>query len=358
MRQKGAVRLNNVKRKGKSESLQNCANANDNWLKLKLHSLPNNASSGIKPACGSHRQPVCLGAWIALPKEEDNMNTKHQIKPEDLLEMVMGYEFQTPVTFSEFAETFALYRELTPTQVTDRSGKSLGDVDLTAATSLLQSLEEAGYVIMRNVEEKVVPVREKSVYELAVADGFKGTEEDWMKHVTSLIKSGRKQYVLLTTNYGQIKIELDGEKAPITVANFLTYVREGFYNGLLFHRVIDGFMIQGGGMYNDKGSLVVKSSSRKPIENEAKNMLRNDKYTIAMARTSNPHAATSQFFINVKNNDFLNYPGQDGWGYAVFGKVVEGTDVVDKIKAVKTTRVGMYADVPAEPVIIEKAEEV
>jgi peptidyl-prolyl cis-trans isomerase B (cyclophilin B) len=160
--------------------------------------------------------------------------------------------------------------------------------------------------------------------------------------------------VILTTNHGTIKLELDAEKAPKTVANFLDYVQSGHYNGTIFHRVIDGFMIQGGGF--EPG--MKQKPTNDPIENEAKNGLKNEPYTIAMARTSAPHSASAQFFINVKNNSFLDYPGQDGWGYCVFAKVVEGTDVVDKIKSVKTTRTGMFADVPVENVIIEKAEVV
>jgi peptidyl-prolyl cis-trans isomerase B (cyclophilin B) len=160
--------------------------------------------------------------------------------------------------------------------------------------------------------------------------------------------------VILTTNHGTIKLELDAEKAPKTVANFLAYVQSGHYNGTIFHRVIDGFMIQGGGF--EPG--MKQKPTNDPIENEAKNGLKNEPYTIAMARTSAPHSASAQFFINVKNNSFLDYPGQDGWGYCVFGKVVEGTDVVDKIKSVKTTRTGMHSDVPVENVVIEKAEVV
>jgi peptidyl-prolyl cis-trans isomerase B (cyclophilin B) len=160
--------------------------------------------------------------------------------------------------------------------------------------------------------------------------------------------------VLLTTNHGNIKLELDAEKAPKTVDNFLNYVRAGHYDGTIFHRVIDGFMIQGGGF--EPG--MKQKPTNDPIENEAKNGLKNEPYTIAMARTSAPHSASAQFFINIKNNSFLDYPGQDGWGYCVFGKVSEGTDIVDKIRAVKTTRAGMHADVPVEDVVIEKAEVV
>lgn len=158
--------------------------------------------------------------------------------------------------------------------------------------------------------------------------------------------------VLLTTNHGNIKIELNAEKAPKTVANFLAYVTEGFYTNTIFHRVIDGFMIQGGGFEPGMKQKTTKS----PIENEAKNGLSNMKYAVAMARTSDPHSASAQFFINTTNNSFLDFPGQDGWGYCVFGNVVEGMEVVDKIKAVKTSRSGMSQDVPVEDVVIIKAE--
>jgi len=158
--------------------------------------------------------------------------------------------------------------------------------------------------------------------------------------------------VILTTNHGKITIELDAEKAPKTVENFLAYVNSGHYAGTIFHRVIDGFMIQGGGF--EPG--MKQKPTNDTVENEAKNGLKNDLYTLAMARTSDPHSASAQFFININNNTFLDYPGQDGWGYCVFGKVTDGTDIVEKIKAVKTTRSGMFADVPVEDVIIEKAE--
>lgn len=158
--------------------------------------------------------------------------------------------------------------------------------------------------------------------------------------------------VILTTNHGKIKIELDAEKAPKSVENFLAYVRAGHYDGTIFHRVIDGFMIQGGGF--EPG--MKQKPTNDPVENEAKNGLKNEPYTVAMARTSAPHSASAQFFININNNSFLDYPGQDGWGYCVFGKVVEGTDVVDKIKSVKTTRSGMFADVPVDNIVIQKAE--
>ena len=158
--------------------------------------------------------------------------------------------------------------------------------------------------------------------------------------------------VLITTNLGKITVELDAEKAPKTVANFLDYVNKGHYNNTIFHRVIGDFMIQGGGF--EPG--MKQKPAEQTVENEAKNGLKNDTYTLAMARTSDPHSASAQFFINVKNNSFLDYPGQDGWGYAVFGKVSDGTDVVDQIRKVKTSRSGMFADVPVDPVIIEKVE--
>jgi peptidyl-prolyl cis-trans isomerase B (cyclophilin B) len=159
--------------------------------------------------------------------------------------------------------------------------------------------------------------------------------------------------VKLLTNFGEITLELNAEKAPITVANFLQYVDSGFYNGTIFHRVINGFMIQGGGF---DGKMQQKATADE-IKNEADNGLANDIYTIAMARTSAPHSASSQFFINVGNNDFLNYtaPNSSGWGYCVFGKVTAGMDVVDKIKKVATTSRNGHQDVPVENVIIETA---
>jgi peptidyl-prolyl cis-trans isomerase B (cyclophilin B) len=157
--------------------------------------------------------------------------------------------------------------------------------------------------------------------------------------------------VKLLTNFGEITLELNAEKAPITVANFLQYVDSGFYNGTIFHRVINGFMIQGGGF----DSKMQQKASANEIKNEADNGLANDIYTIAMARTSAPHSASNQFFINVGNNDFLNYtaPNSSGWGYCVFGKVTAGMDVVDKIKKVATTTRNGHQDVPVENVIIE-----
>jgi peptidyl-prolyl cis-trans isomerase B (cyclophilin B) len=159
--------------------------------------------------------------------------------------------------------------------------------------------------------------------------------------------------VKLSTNFGDITLELNAEKAPITVANFIQYVESGFYDGLVFHRVIDDFMIQGGGM----DAQMKQKPTKAEIKNEADNGLSNDQYTIAMARTSVPHSASSQFFININDNHFLNHtaPTPSGWGYCVFGKVIEGMDVVDKIKSVKTGSKAGHQDVPIEPVIIEKA---
>lgn len=167
---------------------------------------------------------------------------------------------------------------------------------------------------------------------------------------------GKPQMVKLHTNKGDITIELYADKAPETVKNFVEYVNSGFYNGTIFHRVINNFMIQGGGF--EPG--MKQKPTRAPVKNEAANGLTNDAYTIAMARTSDPQSATAQFFINVRNNDFLNYtaPTQQGYGYCVFGKVVEGKDVVDAIKQVRTGNSGYFQDVPVEDVVIIKAEMV
>jgi peptidyl-prolyl cis-trans isomerase B (cyclophilin B) len=162
--------------------------------------------------------------------------------------------------------------------------------------------------------------------------------------------------VKLHTNHGVITLELDAAKAPVTVENFLGYVKSGHFNNTIFHRVIDGFMIQGGGF--EPGMKQKPTGAQ--IKNEADNKLKNDKYTVAMARTSDPHSATAQFFINIADNDFLNHtaPNAQGWGYCVFGKVTGGADIVDKIKGVKTGNRGGHQNVPTEDVIIEKAEVV
>jgi peptidyl-prolyl cis-trans isomerase B (cyclophilin B) len=161
--------------------------------------------------------------------------------------------------------------------------------------------------------------------------------------------------VKLTTNHGDIVIELNAEKAPITVANFIEYVKAGHYENTVFHRVIGNFMVQGGGF---EPGMKEKKDKRPSIQNEADNGLSNDKYTVAMARTMEPHSASAQFFINVGDNSFLNHsaPTVQGWGYAVFGEVVEGMDVVEKIKAVATTSKSGHQDVPVDDVIIERAE--
>ncbi|MFF0009999.1 peptidylprolyl isomerase [Streptomyces sp. NPDC005374] len=160
--------------------------------------------------------------------------------------------------------------------------------------------------------------------------------------------------VELTTNFGRIVLELADAEAPKTVENFLTYVGNGHYDGTIFHRVIDGFMVQGGGFTQQ----MQQKSTLEPVQNEADNGLKNDEYTVAMARTNAPHSATAQFFINVGDNEFLNYKSQtpNGWGYAVFGKVVEGKDVVDRIKVVPTGSSRGHGDVPVEPVVIESAK--
>jgi peptidyl-prolyl cis-trans isomerase B (cyclophilin B) len=168
------------------------------------------------------------------------------------------------------------------------------------------------------------------------------------------LTQGKKTMVKLHTNQGVITLQLDAEKAPLSVQNFLDYANSGFYENTIFHRVIPNFMIQGGGF--EPG--MKQKETRAPVQNEAANGLKNDKYTIAMARTNAPHSASSQFFINTKKNDFLDYPGQDGWGYCVFGKVIEGTEVVDAIGAAKTGITSGFQDVPKDDIIITKMEVV
>lgn len=176
-----------------------------------------------------------------------------------------------------------------------------------------------------------------------------------LSQTTNKPNQGKKMSsVKFTTSMGSFTLQLDAEKAPKTVENFLQYVRDGHYTGTVFHRVISNFMVQGGGF--EKG--MKQKPTRAPVENEANNGLKNEEYTVAMARTSDPHSASAQFFINVKNNSFLNFssPTSQGWGYAVFGKVSEGTDVVDAIKKVQTGNKGGHGDVPTVDVVIEKAE--
>lgn len=172
--------------------------------------------------------------------------------------------------------------------------------------------------------------------------------------LTAFAQTKKKPMVKLKTNFGDITIALDAEKAPNTVANFLEYAKSGFYSNTVFHRVINCFMIQGGGF--EPG--MKQKNTGAPVKNEANNGLKNEKYTIAMARTNDPHSATAQFFINTENNEFLNFksPTPQGWGYCVFGKVTEGTDVVDKIVGVRTSSKGFHQDVPVEDVIIQSVE--
>ena len=170
--------------------------------------------------------------------------------------------------------------------------------------------------------------------------------------ITMAAQAADMPKVSLKTSMGEIVLELNPAAAPKTVDNFLAYVKSGQYKDVIFHRVMNGFMIQGGGF--DK-SMTQKGNLRPPIQNEAANGLKNEPYTIAMARTSDPHSASAQFFINVNNNEMLNYPGRDGWGYAVFGKVVAGMDVVDKIKLVDVANHSGHANVPVAPVVILSA---
>ena len=172
----------------------------------------------------------------------------------------------------------------------------------------------------------------------------------------SILAAHAEPRALIDTNMGKITVALNQQQAPQSVANFINYANKGFYNGTVFHRVINGFMIQGGGFSAD----MRQKETGKAITNEADNGLKNQKYTLAMARTAQPHSASAQFFINVKDNDFLNHtkPDLHGWGYAVFGKVVEGTDVVDEIKKVKTGNKAGHQDVPVDTVVINKAEVV
>jgi cyclophilin family peptidyl-prolyl cis-trans isomerase len=182
-------------------------------------------------------------------------------------------------------------------------------------------------------------------YFIAVLAGF------WMTGAAFTAQAADTPHVLLKTNMGEIVLELYPEKAPKTVENFLQYVKSGHYSGTVFHRVIENFMIQGGGFDKDMN----QKPTRAPIENEAKNGLKNETYTLAMARLPSPHSASAQFFINTNNNAGLDYPGQDGWGYCVFGKVIKGMDVVDKIKLAPVADRGMNQAVPIKPIVIESA---
>ncbi|MES2016936.1 MAG: peptidylprolyl isomerase [Pseudomonadota bacterium] len=172
--------------------------------------------------------------------------------------------------------------------------------------------------------------------------------------LSAAVMAAAPPQVSIKTSMGDIVVELDQEKAPKTVANFLTYVKSGHYKGTIFHRVIDGFMIQGGGM----DAKMVQKKTNKPVQNEAQNGLKNVPYSIAMARTADPHSATSQFFINVAENTSLDYPGRDGFGYTVFGKVVSGQEVVDKIKGVLVDDVKGQQNVPVIPILIKSASVV
>jgi len=189
---------------------------------------------------------------------------------------------------------------------------------------------------------------------LAAAESPKHAAAEPARHTCESAPKGKPMKVKLTTSMGPITLELDSAKAPVSAENFAKYVDSGHYNGTIFHRVIDGFMIQGGGFTKD----MAQKPTQAPIKNEADNGLKNEKYTVAMARTPDPNSASSQFFINVKDNEFLNYkaPTMQGWGYAVFGKVVEGKDVVDKIAKVATGDARGMQNVPTTPVVIEKAE--
>ena len=193
-----------------------------------------------------------------------------------------------------------------------------------------------------------------AAFAVAFALPLAAAEPSAHRSCQDMLKGTSPMKVKITTSMGPITIELDRAKAPVSVENFVKYVESGHYNGTIFHRVIDGFMIQGGGFDKD----MRQKATNAPIKNEADNGLKNDKYTVAMARTQVPDSATAQFFINVKDNAFLNHTAKDvqGWGYAVFGKVVEGQDTVDKIRKVPTGNARGMGDVPLQPVVIEKAE--
>jgi cyclophilin family peptidyl-prolyl cis-trans isomerase len=195
-------------------------------------------------------------------------------------------------------------------------------------------------------------IRRTLVASLVIASALPLAAQAQAPSATCSAKGNASMKVKLTTSMGPVVIQLDKEKAPISTENFVKYVESGHYNGTVFHRVIDGFMVQGGGFGKDMRQKPVNA----PIKNESTNGLKNDNYTVAMARTNVRDSATSQFFINVKDNDFLNFSGESNPGYAVFGKVVEGKEVVDKMKKVATGNAGGHQNVPNEPIVIEKAE--
>jgi peptidyl-prolyl cis-trans isomerase A (cyclophilin A)/peptidyl-prolyl cis-trans isomerase B (cyclophilin B) len=212
------------------------------------------------------------------------------------------------------------------------STSARGDKEDTQSKIVCKELEE---LIMQNPRRTFI----RLLAALSLAACFHG------------VHAADKPQVTLKTNMGDVVLELYPEKAPKTVANFLKYVKSGHYNGTIFHRVINNFMVQGGGFDKDMKQKPTSGT----VQNEADNGLKNEAYSVAMARTSDPHSASAQFFVNVKDNRFLDYPGQDGFGYTVFGKVVKGMEVVNKIKSVETTNSGMHQNVPVQPVVIESA---
>ena len=230
-------------------------------------------------------------------------------------------------------------------------GRSLDDRTMGIEIKILEEELISASEINDIIEQENNSLRDKTIKQQYII-------EDLNNHISAMNEKGKMKKVKINTNYGDIVIALDGDKAPISTENFINYVENNFYNETIFHRIIPGFMIQGGGHLED---MSPKDQKLEPILNEANNGLKNDRGTIAMARTADPHSATSQFFINHVDNSFLNFRTDqvdEGWGYAVFGKVVEGLDVVDQIAATQTTSVPPYQDVPVEPIKILKAERV
>lgn len=219
-----------------------------------------------------------------------------------------------------------------------------------AITSDIDAHEPKEEQVTQEVQQDAVQTEEaQASEEPKMAEEVQPVKEEPVAPVKEPVVEERKTVmILMKTSKGDIKLELNEEKAPKTVANFLAYVNSGHYNGTIFHRVMDGFMVQGGGFDADMN----QKNAPNMVENEAKNGLKNEVGTVAMARTPDPHSASAQFFINVGDNAFLNYPGQDGWGYCVFGKVVEGMDVVNEIKGVPTGNSGYHQNVPTEPITI------